>query len=92
MMIFQVFLHVILGRQGENISPFLFSIFLADLEDYLMQYQIKVLENINNLCQEELIIFVLIFVLLYADDTIILSESATDLQSSLDVFENYCSQ
>ena len=78
-------------RQGENVSPFLFSIVLADLEDSLIQYQIKSLENIKNLCQE-LRIVVLIFVLLYADDIIILSESAMDLQSSLDVFENYCSQ
>jgi hypothetical protein len=57
-------------RQGENLPHFLFSIFLADLEDYLIQYQMKDLEKINNLCQE-LRIFVLIFVLLYADDTII---------------------
>ena len=71
MMIFQGFLHVILVRQGENLPHLLFSIFLADLEDYLIQYQMKGLEKIKNLCQEELRIFVLIFVLLYADDTII---------------------
>jgi hypothetical protein len=35
-----------------------------------MQYQMKGLEKIKNLCQEELRIVVLIFVLLYADDTI----------------------
>ena len=70
MMIFQGFLHVILGAPWENLPHFLFSIFLADLEDYLIQYQMKGLEKIKNLCQE-LRIFVLIFVLLYADDTII---------------------
>jgi hypothetical protein len=66
-MIFQGFLHVILGAPREILPHFLFSIFLADLEDYLIQYQIKGLEKIKNLCQEEL----RIFVLLYADDTII---------------------
>ena len=76
---------------GENLSPFLFSIFLADLEDFLLQNQSKGLRNIKNLCQEELRI-VFIVVLLYAHDTIILFESATDLQNSLDVFESYCSQ
>ena len=70
MMIFQGFLHVILGAPWENLPHFLFSIFLADLEDYLIQYQMKGLEKIKNLCQE-LRIFVLIFVLLYADDTTI---------------------
>jgi hypothetical protein len=34
-------------RQGENVSPFLFSIVLADLEDYLIQYQIN---NLNSYC------------------------------------------
>jgi hypothetical protein len=58
-------------RQREHLHPFLYSIFLADLEDYLIQYQIKGLEKKKNLCQEELRIVVLIFVLLYADDTII---------------------
>jgi len=31
-------------------------------------------------------------VLLYADDTILLAESESDLQNSLNVFEDYCSQ
>jgi hypothetical protein len=57
--------------KDHSLPPFLFSIFLADLEDYLIQYQMKGLEKIKNLCQEELRIVVLIFVLLYADDTII---------------------
>jgi len=30
-------------------------------------------------------------VLLYADDTILLAESESDLQNSLNVFEDYCS-
>ena len=30
------------------------------------------------------------FVLLYADDTIILADSANDLQNCLTVFEEYC--
>ena len=44
-------------------------------ERFCQKYQIKGLENIKNLCQEEL----RIIVLLYADDSIIFSESATKL-------------
>ena len=35
-------------------------------------------------------IFLKMFVLLYADDTIIMAESAENLQYALGVFENYC--
>ena len=36
--------------------------------------------------------FLLVFILLYADDTIILAESAVYLQKCLDVFEVYCNR
>ena len=79
-------------RQGENLSPFLFSIFLADLEKYFMDNNIRGLRDITDHMHNELRIYVLIFVLLYADDTIILAESAKDLQNTLIAFENYCNQ
>jgi hypothetical protein len=44
---------------------------------------LKCLENLR------LYIRVLLFVLLYADDTILLAESESDLQNSLNVFEDY---
>ena len=37
-------------------------------------------------------IYLKLFVLLYADDTVILSESANGLQSALDVYNEYCKQ
>jgi hypothetical protein len=33
-----------------------------------------------------------LFLLLYADDTIIFAESAEDLQAALNIFEEYCSE
>ena len=33
-----------------------------------------------------------LLILLYADDTVILSESPDDFQNSLNVFHNYCNQ
>ena len=79
-------------RQGENLSPFLFSIFLSDLEKYFIDNNINGLRNITNQMNDELRMYVLVFVLLYADDTIILAESAKDLQDTLNAFENYCNQ
>ena len=37
-------------------------------------------------------VYLKIFVLLYADDTVILSESRTDLQLALNVFGQYCAE
>ena len=77
-------------RQGENLSPFLFSIFLNDLEGYLSANNVSGITcDVNN---DEILIFLKNFVLLYADDTVIFSESETDLQHALDVFEDYCSE
>ena len=66
-------------RQGENLSPFLFSIFLSDLENFFIQNNIRGLHDVANNFEEHLRMFVLIFVLLYADDTIILAESVSDI-------------
>ena len=77
-------------RQGENLSPFLFNLYLNDLERYLD------LNNVQGIpCEttdEQLHVYLKIFILLYADDTVILSESRNDLQAALTVFEQYCEE
>ena len=75
-------------RQGENLSPVLFSIYLNDLDDYLSQ-------NLNAGIQidfdnEYMSVMTRLVVLLYADDTIILASDENDLQRSLDKFYDYC--
>ena len=55
-------------RQGENLSPFLFSIFLSDLEEFLLHNNVNGLEKISTFSHEHLRIYLLIFILLYADD------------------------
>ena len=78
-------------RQGENLSPLLFSIFLNDLEEFLCQHG-----NINGVsCESDnvndtLYMFLKVFVLLYADDTVIIAESAEDLQNALTAYALYC--
>ena len=75
-------------RQGENLSPFLFSIFLNDLDLYFRnRSQIGVTCEFEN---ETIDTFVKIFMLLYADDTVLFSDNPDDLQNSLDTFKDYC--
>ena len=77
-------------RQGENLSPFLFAIFLNDLGSYLNNNAVPGLRCEYN--DDELYIFLKLFILLYADDTVIFGESETDLQKALNVFQNYCDE
>ena len=73
-------------RQGENLSPFLFTIFLNDLETFLSESpNCKGIEP-----EENMYAFFKLFVLLYADDTAILAESSSDLQNALDTYALYC--
>ncbi len=71
----------ILGvRQGECLSPFLFAMYVNDLEN---EFCSKGFDGID-------IGFMKIFILLYADDIVIFSESAAGLQSGLDILFTYC--
>ena len=65
-------------RQGENLSPILFALFVNDLKEYLQGHfdGLTLLKEIsaeifNNLSSE----LYHIFLLMYADDTVILAES-----------------
>ena len=76
-------------RQGENLSPLLFSVFLNDLRHYLCTNGAHGVmcdsdddENIN--------IFIKLFVLLFADDAVLFSSTKEGLQTTLNVFNNYC--
>ena len=73
-------------RQGENLSPFLFSLFLNDLEEFLLTNDIVGLKSIPDELETELKIYQKIFVMLYADDTILLSESTGDHQVQVNAF------
>ena len=72
--------------QGENLSPLLFSLFLNDLE----------LDMISNGASGVELNFpddttwLKLLLLLYADDTVILSNDPIDFQNSLDIFNQYC--
>jgi len=83
-------------RQGENLSPLLFALFLNDLEMSLKKDGILGLELINNqvtkyLSDDDIEMWLRLYLLLYADDTIIMAETSTDLQNALNSLHLYCS-
>ena len=69
-------------RQGECLSPLLFSLFFNDIEE---QFSLSGVEGLD------LDLFK-IFMLLYADDIAIFSNTAEGLQSGLDVLSDYCAR
>ena len=71
----------ILGaRQGESLSPFIFSMYLNDIEEHFMLNGFKGVD----------ISFLKMFLLLYADDIVIFAENENDLQNGLQLLEDYC--
>jgi hypothetical protein len=74
------------------LSPCLFALFLNDLEEYLSENYINHLEFLNENCIQYIGMYLKLFLLLYADDTVIFAESTEDLQAALNIFEEYCSE
>ena len=73
-------------RQGENLSPILFSMFVNDLEDYLYENKCDSL----NFCRNDNTHWFKLFMLFYADDTVLLAESPKALQLMLNNVSEYC--
>ncbi|CAL4122579.1 unnamed protein product, partial [Meganyctiphanes norvegica] len=78
-------------RQGENLSPLLFAIYLNDFNTFLSE-RYNGLSNTTESISNELHIYLQIFCLLYADDTLVLAESAIELQKALDSLHTYCNK
>ena len=75
-------------RQWENLSPLLFAIYLSDLESFMSFNNCSSIDI--DIQEENFMIFIKLFVILYADDTILLSDNAKQFQETLNIFYEYC--
>ena len=76
-------------RRGENLSSILFAIFLNDFRNFMAE-KFRGLSHMGNDILNEIESFLYIFCLLYADDTLILAETAEELQDALNALYTYC--
>ena len=67
-------------RQGECLSPLLFSLYLNDIEEQFSHSNFDGLE----------VDIVKIFMLLYADDIVVFAKTSDELQRGLDLLADYC--
>ena len=77
-------------REGDNLSPLLFKTFLNDFNNLIRTG----FEGIclNALQIEELTTVLVMYSLLFADDTLLLGETEDDMQRALDATMKYCIQ
>ena len=74
-------------RQGDNLSPLLFAIFVNDLESYLLQKGNNYLSFGGDARLENML---KLLILMYADDTVILADFPDKLQAAINGMKKYC--
>jgi hypothetical protein len=78
-------------RQIPILLPFLFSLYLNDLETFLEKNNVTDLRTLSDELEQELgLIMLKKNVIMYADDTALLAESASNLQNTLNLIQEYC--
>lgn len=84
-------LHVMMELDKVNIYiHFFFSLYINDLDMFLREKGIVGLQIVSIKVNWGRINYLKLFILLYADDTVIMAESARDLQHALHEFSVYC--
>ena len=72
-------------RQGENLSPLLFSLFLNDVEHYLTSRN----NSGVDVSDDTLGIYLRLVVILYADDTVLFANDDAELLTVVHTFNDY---
>jgi len=67
-------------RQRESLSPFLFAVYINDIEETFI---LKGFEGVDTGKFK-------LYILLYADDIVLMSETETGLHKGLDIVKDYC--
>ena len=73
-------------RQGDSLAPLLFAIYLSDLNTFLFKH----CERLNlvpalaseSIFDEKLLYYLKLYILMYADDTVVLAESEDEMQKN----------
>ena len=74
-------------RQGENLSPILFSLFLNDFDDYLQNSSCS---GINlNMLENNIESYLKLLTLLCADDTVVFGTDPESFQENINIFYEY---
>lgn len=75
-------------RQGENLSPMLFAYYVNDIEEALLDQNCKYI-NFND---DFINSYIRVFVLMYADDTVIMSDNEDEMKQILTSLSSYCTE
>ena len=81
-------------RQGDNLSPLLFALYLNDLQEHLALAYSGLRDSAALISEwvedEDTVVYLKLFTILYADDTVIFAESRSEPQAALHGMHHYC--
>ena len=80
--------------QGDNLSPLLFALIMNDFKHIIANtyHRLKIADSCYPTINPNNMFLIKLFVLLYANDTIVLAENEHQLQTALDTVHEYCTR
>ena len=78
-------------REGDILSPILFSLYVNDLKSFLQQHNCQGVD-IHYTNGNDIMCYLQMLLLMYADDTVLFATTKPQLQNSLNKYANYCNK
>ena len=75
--------------EGECLSPLLYSLYVNDLKQFLLDKECVGVSDVSAI-ENDLMFFVKLLLIMYADDTVLFATSKKNLQLSLSAYSDYC--